>query len=54
MADWDRLARRLADQATPPPGRRFTMSDEMRRRIIEQGIPASVLAPLLMQQDDSP
>lgn len=38
----------------PAPGRRYLMSDEMRKRIIEQGIPASVLAPLLMQQDDSP
>jgi hypothetical protein len=30
---------------------RGTMSDEMRRRIIEQGIGASVLAPLLMQDE---
>jgi hypothetical protein len=37
---------------TPPPvGYRAVMSDEMRRRIIEQGIGASVLAPLLMQDE---
>jgi hypothetical protein len=35
----------------PPAGRRYIMSDEMRRRIIEQGIGASVLAPLLMQDE---
>jgi hypothetical protein len=35
-----------------PPGRRYIMSDEMRRRIIEQGIGASVLAPLLMQDEE--
>ena len=34
-----------------PAGRRYLMSDEMRRRLIEQGIGASVLAPLLMQED---
>jgi hypothetical protein len=38
-------------RAPPPVGYRATMSDEMRRRIIEQGIGASVLAPLLMQDE---
>jgi len=36
---------------TDPPGRRYIMSDELRRRLIEQGVGASVLAPLLMQED---
>jgi hypothetical protein len=35
----------------PPVGYRAVMSDEMRRRIIQQGIGASVLAPLLMQEE---
>lgn len=34
-----------------PPGRRYIMSDEMRRRLIEQGVGASVMAPLLMQEE---
>jgi hypothetical protein len=34
------------------PTYRAVMSDEMRRRIIEQGIGASVLAPLLMQDEE--
>jgi hypothetical protein len=34
-----------------PAGRRYIMSDEMRRRLIEQGVGASVLAPLTMQED---
>jgi len=37
---------------TSPPGYRGAMSDEMRRRIIQQGIGASVLAPLLMQDEE--
>jgi hypothetical protein len=36
----------------PPPAKRYLMSDEMRRRIIQQGIGASVLAPLLMQDEE--
>lgn len=35
-----------------PAGRRYIMSDEMRRRLIEQGVGASVLAPLLMQGEE--
>jgi hypothetical protein len=35
-----------------PPSRRYIMSDEMRRRIIEQGIGASLLAPLLAPAGD--
>lgn len=35
----------------PEAGRRYIMSDEMRRRLIEQGVGASVLAPLLMQEE---
>jgi len=34
-----------------PPAKRYLMSDEMRRRLIEQGVGASVLAPLLMQEE---
>jgi len=34
-----------------PPIYRGVMSDEMRRRLIQQGVGASVLAPLLMQED---
>jgi hypothetical protein len=26
----------------PPPARRYLMSDEMRRRILQEGIPAAV------------
>jgi hypothetical protein len=35
-----------------PAGKRYLMSDEMRRRIIEQGIGASLLAPLLAPAGD--
>jgi hypothetical protein len=35
-------------------GRRYVMSDEMRRRIIEGGIGASLLAPLASQYEESP
>jgi hypothetical protein len=35
-----------------PAGKRYIMSDEMRRRIIEQGIGASLLAPLLAPAGD--
>lgn len=31
---------------TPDPGRRYIMSDEMRKRILTQGIGASLLAPM--------
>jgi hypothetical protein len=34
-----------------PAAKRYIMSDEMRRRLIEQGVGASVLAPLLMQEE---
>jgi hypothetical protein len=34
------------------PGRRYLMSDEMRRRLIESGVGVSVLAPLLMQEGE--
>jgi len=34
------------------PGKRYIMSDEMRRRLIESGVGASVLAPLLMQEGE--
>ena len=34
------------------PGKRYLMSDEMRRRLIESGVGASVLAPLLMQEGE--
>ena len=34
------------------PGRRYIMSDEMRRRLIEQGVGASVLAPLLATEEE--
>jgi hypothetical protein len=57
-------AQRRAEQATfraaaiegkmrqPTPPRRYIMSDEMRRRLIEQGVGASLLAPLLMQEGE--
>jgi hypothetical protein len=47
-----------ADQNARPekvratPGRRYLMSDEMRRRLIEGGVGASLLAPLLMQDGE--
>ena len=37
----------LTRQHVGEAGRRYIMSDEMRRRLIEQGVGASVLAPLL-------
>jgi hypothetical protein len=46
------LAIRDGRQRQSPVIYRGTMSDEMRRRIIEQGIGASVLAPLLMQDGE--
>jgi hypothetical protein len=57
-------AQRRAEQATfraaaiedkmrqPAPPRRYIMSDEMRRRLIEGGVGASLLAPLLMQDGE--
>ena len=35
---------------TQPPGRRYIMSDEMRKRILTQGIGASLLAPMAMEE----
>jgi hypothetical protein len=35
---------------TQPPGRRYIMSDEMRKRILTQGIGASLLAPIAMEE----
>jgi hypothetical protein len=35
-----------------PPAKRYLMSDEMRRRLIEGGVGASLLAPLLMQDGE--
>jgi len=34
-----------------PPAKRYLMSDEMRRRLIQQGVGASLLAPLLLQEE---
>jgi len=42
---------RLIRQPVSDNPRRYIMSDEMRRRLIEQGVGASVLAPLLMQEE---
>jgi hypothetical protein len=42
---------RLTRQPVSDNPRRYIMSDEMRRRLIEQGVGASVLAPLLMQEE---
>ena len=43
----------VPDTPSAPPGRRYLMSDEMRRRLIEQGVGASLLAPLLGAGVDS-
>jgi hypothetical protein len=43
------------EKIAPPvraPARRYLMSDEMRRRLIEGGVGASLLAPLLMQDGE--
>jgi hypothetical protein len=40
------------EKALATPGRRYLMSDEMRRRLIEGGVGASLLAPLLMQDGE--
>ena len=48
----------LAREHTPPTamppaaGRRYIMSDEMRKRILTQGIGASLLAPIATMQDE--
>jgi hypothetical protein len=44
--------RQYGASQTPPPAKRYLMSDEMRRRLIESGVGASVLAPLLMQEGE--
>ena len=36
---------------TQPAAKRYIMSDEMRRRLIEQGVGASLLAPLLLREE---
>jgi len=46
-AAYTRAIRGHADAAPPPPGRRYIMSDEMRRRIIQEGIPAAVAAGMV-------
>lgn len=38
-------------QAGTPPGRRYIMSDEMRKRILTQGIGASLLAPVAAEEE---
>ena len=52
----DELARLQDFQRGEKPAgeaaRRYIMSDEMRRRLIEQGVGASVLAPLLMTGEE--
>jgi len=40
------------DNAQPTAGRRYIMSDEMRRRLLEQGVGAAIMAPLLMQDGE--
>jgi len=42
-------AARMAGYESPPPGRRYLMSDEMRKRILMQGIGASLLAPMMRE-----
>ena len=52
MNAWENL-RELEPLSPPalPAGRRYLMSDEMRRRIIEGGIGASVAAPVLSDDE---
>lgn len=55
--NWNSSAALTADVATParraapPAGRRYLMSDEMRRRLIQEGVGAAV-ATGIMSQDD--
>lgn len=42
--------RQYGASRTQPPGRRYIMSDEMRKRILTQGIGASLLAPMAMEE----
>jgi hypothetical protein len=48
----DAARKAIPQSSSPPPIYRGVMSDEMRRRLIEQGVGASVLAPLLMTGED--
>jgi hypothetical protein len=41
----------IGTSQSAPPGRRYLMSDEMRRRLIEGGVGAAV-ATGIMSQDD--
>ena len=52
LGDQQETARAASARSSPPPGRRYIMSDEMRRRLIEQGVGASVLAPLLATEEE--
>jgi hypothetical protein len=51
MNAWNEV-RVLTPESPPTHPKRYIMSDEMRRRIIEQGIGASLLAPLLAPAGD--
>jgi hypothetical protein len=52
LGDQQETARAASSRSSPPPGRRYILSDEMRRRLIEQGVGASVLAPLLATEEE--
>lgn len=53
--NWDYGEQMTADVAKPsgntPPGRRYLMSDEMRRRLIQEGVGAAVAGGLMSQDD---
>ena len=46
--------RRWEKRQTSPPGRRYLMSDEMRRNILRNGIPASVLGAAALSNERQP
>jgi hypothetical protein len=48
---FDSLGATFLGQSQPSPGRRYIMSDEMRRRLIQQGVGAAVAGGVLSQDD---
>ncbi len=50
--DYSMAKQRIRGAPNLPISRRYIMSDEMRRRLLEQGVGAAIMAPLLMQDGE--